>query len=211
MDKNQVTGLILISLLLLGYFYFSQDLQPLPENGNPQVTESPITQQETTTIPQESNTVRPAEAIPTDSLQRAQQKEQYGELAKVMSGESEDVVLENDQLMITFSSKGGLVKQVQLKEYQTFDKKPLILFDETNSTMSLMVYLEGQEVDLADLYFQEHHISNQGDSTELRFSIDLGNGKEDPSILCAREWAPDALQTGSYWYRHHRPNSFSQI
>ncbi len=172
MDKNQVTGLILISLLLLGYFYFSQDLQPPPETPSPQVTEqqSPTQDQPTT--------VRPAENVSEDSLRGIRQKEQYGDLAEVMTGQSEAVVLENEEIIITFSSKGGAVSKVQLKKYQTFDKKPLVLFDEISTAMSLLVNLGGQEVDLMDLYFQEHSISIQGDTTELKFSIDLGNGKE---------------------------------
>ncbi len=172
MDKNQVTGLILISLLLLGYFYFSQELPPPAETPGPQVTEQQISP-----IPETSTTVRPAENVAQDSVQ-IRQRAQYGDLAKVMTGQAESVVLANEELEITFSSKGGAVSKVQLKQYQTFDKKPLVLFDENSTTMSFLVNLGGQEVDLMDLYFQKHDITTQGDTTVLKFSIDLGDGKE---------------------------------
>ena len=173
MDKNQVTGLILISLLLLGYFYFTQDLQPPPETATPQATE-----QQTTPAPEAPTTVRPADNVGQDSIQEIRQREQYGDLAVVMTGQSESVVLANEDVEITFSSKGGAISKVQLMQYQTFDKKPLVLFDENSTDMSFLVNLGGQQVDLMDLYFQEHEITTQGDSTELRFSIDLGDGKE---------------------------------
>lgn len=171
MDKNQVTGLILISLLLLGYFYFAQDVQPPTEQPTPQTTEQQISPV------QESTTLKPAEQINQDSIDFLSQQQQYGDLAQVMTGSAQDVVLENQKLKITFSTKGGAIKQVELKQFQTYDKKPLILFDESSSEMSFKLNLMGTEVDLMDLYFKDHKITNDGDTTRLQFSLDLGNGK----------------------------------
>ena len=74
MDKNQVTGLILISLLLLGYFYFAQDMQPPPEQQ---------TQTETlpTTPSQDETELKAAENVTADSVTLAQQRQEFGELA----------------------------------------------------------------------------------------------------------------------------------
>lgn len=171
MDKNQVTGLILISLLLLGYFYFAQDIQP-PEPVTPEV------EQQSAPVPEDTTTLKPADHATQDSLNLARQKEQYGDLAQAMSGVAEDVVLENEVVKITFSTKGGAIKQVQLKEFQTYDRQPLILFDELSSDMSFLVNLANQEVDLMDLYFRKHQITTDGDTTRLQFSIDLGEGRE---------------------------------
>ena len=173
MDKNQVTGLILISLLLLGYFYFAQDLQPPPQQApTPQVTDQQITPDS-----QPDNTIRSADAS-QDSIRLAQQQLQYGSLAAFMSGESKEITLENEELKLTFDTKGGIISSVQLKRFQTFDKQPLILFDATTSERSFLIQLKDQEVDLTQLYFNDHEVTNRGDSTELRFSIDLGGGNE---------------------------------
>lgn len=172
MDKNQVTGLILISLLLLGYFYFAQDLQPPPQNM------SPVTEQQDSTPDPDMATVKPTEKLSPDSAEIASKHEQYGDLASVMTGSEEEVELENDELKITFSTKGGTIKQVQLKQYQTYQKEPLILFDDASSEMSLLVDVNGNQVDLMDLYFQDYQATTNGDTTQLRFSIDLGSGKE---------------------------------
>ena len=173
MDKNQVTGLILISLLLLGYFYFAQDLQPPPQQApTPQVTNPQITPDS-----QPDNTIRSAD-VAQDSIRLAQQQLQYGNLAAFMSGESKEITLENEALKITFDTKGGIISSVQLKRFQTYDKQPLILFDATSSERSFLIQLKDQEVDLTQLYFNDHEVTNRGDSTELRFSIDLGGGNE---------------------------------
>jgi len=168
MDKNQVTGLILISLLLLGYFYFAQDLQPPPADPVPQTEVSPA--------PPDPD-ARPSDTAP-DSTETARQQEKYGQLARAMTGDAREVVLENNHLKITFSTKGGLIKQVELKEYQTFDKKPLILFDEESSEMAFQMEIGGNQVNMMDLYFQDHQITTGNDTTQLRFSIDLGNGNQ---------------------------------
>jgi len=176
MDKNQVTGLILISLLLLGYFYFAQDMQPPVDTSTPETitTEQPVVQP-----PNADNSIKPAENLNQDSILFAQQQQQYGgDLAQAMQGKSEEVILENKQLKITFNTKGGSIQQVELKEFKTFDGQPLILFDQNSSEMSFLVNLKGTEIDLMDLYFSRHQITNDGDTTRLKFSLDLGDGNE---------------------------------
>lgn len=170
MDKNQVTGLILISLLLLGYFYFAQDLQPPPQDQVPQSEVQSVS-------PMPDNPDTPS-SYTVDSMEITRQQEKYGQLASAMSGTAEDVMLENNDLKITFSTKGGAIKQVELKEYQTFDKKPLILFDEESSDMAFQVNIGGNQVNLMDLYFSDHQVTTRGDTTHLRFSINLEDGNQ---------------------------------
>lgn len=53
----------------------------------------------------------------TDSARLAQFAGTYGPFATAVGGESKDVVLENDLIKVTFSSKGGVIKSARLKEY----------------------------------------------------------------------------------------------
>ncbi len=172
MDKNQVTGLILISLLMLGYFYFNQDVQPPPAE--------PIQQQETIQSP-ENVTPQVQEqtvAQPPDSLLRAQREAQFGALAAAMEGTSETSVLENDLVKITFDSKGGSVAEVLLKDYKTFDQEPLIMWDRQSHQVDFFLNLGGTEINVADLYFQSKGITTAGDSTTIHFQIQLPSGQQ---------------------------------
>ncbi len=173
MDKNQVTGLILISLLLLGYFYFAQDLQPPPPQDPAGPTE--VVQE---TPGSDINTIKPADNQLSDSAALTLQQEKYGELATAMNGTAQDVVIENEELKITFSTRGGAIKQVELKQYQTYHKQPLILFDRESSEMSFQVTLGNKQVDLMDLYFDDYEITEDNDTTQLQFTIDLGAGRQ---------------------------------
>ena len=44
-------------------------------------------------------------------------------------GEERFVTIENQLQCLTFSNKGGFLKQVELKDYKTYDSLPLIPFD----------------------------------------------------------------------------------
>lgn len=170
MDKNQVIGLILISLLMLGYFYFNQDIQPPPTQET-----VPVQQVEPQQTPDIQPQTTPQEPV-RDSAYFAQQRAQFGQLAAAMEGQAEDVVLENDLVQITFTTKGGTVKEVWLKNYTTFDQRPLILLDENSSQMSLKMNLAGKQVSLQDLYFQNMGVKESGDSSHLHFQVTLPDG-----------------------------------
>ena len=64
-----------------------------------------------------------------DSSALAQQADQLGSFAAAGIGKDEDIVIENDLLKITLTSKGGRVKSAELKKYKTWEKKPLVLFE----------------------------------------------------------------------------------
>lgn len=172
MDKNQITGLILISLLMLGYFYFNQDIQPTEPVPQP----TPEVQETQPEVIQPAAPVGETVEPQGDSIYIAQQEAEFGELATAMQGEAQKVVLENDVMRVTFSTKGGLVKEVLLKEYLTFDQRPLILFDEASTEMALYLSVSGKEVNIGDLYFENMGVTQAGDSSRLHFKVALPNG-----------------------------------
>lgn len=170
MDKNQLIGLILISLLLLGYFYFNQDLQPPLQE-----TPVPATQQTEPSPMAPPDTIKNV-VVQKDSLNLVQQQEKYGNLASLTQGEAQDIILENEEVKITLSTKGGSVKEVLLKKYLTFDKRPLILLDENSTDISFLLNLGGIEIDLNDLYFQNMGATTDGDTTSLHLRAELDDG-----------------------------------
>jgi YidC/Oxa1 family membrane protein insertase len=53
---------------------------------------------------------------------------QYGVFAQSATGENDFITLENNKIELKISLKGGRVYSAKLKDYKTFDAKPLILF-----------------------------------------------------------------------------------
>ncbi len=170
MDKNQVTGLILMSLLLLVYVYFfSPTNQPVETQGIEekvaQATGAGARIQEVDTLIYKTE---------NDSLQAVNNKAKFGIFAEGATGEASESVLENEDLRITFSSKGAVIKSVLLKHYLTHDKKPLYLITENSSNMALLLNTPQGQVDLSALYFKvDEGPVTVGDTTSLTFVLDL--------------------------------------
>src|SRR4030095_1700818 len=98
MERNQAVGLFLISALLLVYMFF---FSPKPDEKAQQAK----TQTTTSSTPA---TVRAADAL-LDSAAMAQQKVALGSFGNAAVGTAQKVLLENENLKVTFTSKGGAV------------------------------------------------------------------------------------------------------
>lgn len=165
MEKNQAVGLFIISVLLIVYMtFFAPKEQPKP------VTEKP-----TTAVTDSQSTVAPTPENLPDSVRNAQQQAALGEFSKAAVGTAESTVLENKNLRITFSSKGGKVDEVLLKNYKTWDKKPLILFDKGSSNTDVSFQTNsGKTVKLSDLYFKAQPRSNQDSVQLISYRAEVG-------------------------------------
>jgi YidC/Oxa1 family membrane protein insertase len=73
------------------------------------------------------------------------------------------VVLENEQLKITFSTLGGRPYTVQLKKYQTYDSLPLILFDGDSTIFALQFFADNRAINTEELYFEPQITSQTGE------------------------------------------------
>jgi len=165
MDKNQIIGISLITVLMLGYFGFMSTQTP----------ETPLA-----TPPAITQTVKTDTAIAAstaaDTALNAQNQREYGDFAAAMTGEAKEYKLENKDVVVTLSSKGGVIKSVLLKNYFTWDKKQLFLFSPENNQLSLIINTNKKPVDLYNLYYAGYE-TKAGDKQVLTFKTDAGNGK----------------------------------
>ncbi len=179
MDRNQLTGLIVMLVLMTVYFmWFSPD-PPAPEET---ATEETTTIAKDTVSPKEE-TIEMAtqeEAKTVDSLMNAVQKERYGVFAAFANGEEDVLTLENEVVRIELSSKGGQVQEVELKDYKTYDQKPLILFDQKSAQQDLLVVSNFRPVNISELYYEveSSKTSVEGeDSLSVSYTLKLDEGK----------------------------------
>jgi YidC/Oxa1 family membrane protein insertase len=164
MDKNSAIGLTLIAALLLAYFYWFAP----PPVEKPQ----PITPAQMEQAPQEENPIQ-AEAQPADSILTAT----FGDLSSFIRGSEEVIALETNDLKITFSSKGGIIRDLELKQYKTYRGKPLKLVDPTSNAVKLLTKYNGQDINLHALYYTSSKTS-KNDTTLVTFTLRLNTGAE---------------------------------
>ena len=89
-----------------------------------------------------------------DSSVLAQKADQLGSFAAAGTGKDEDVIIENDLLKITLTSKGGRVKSAELKKYKTWEKKPVVLFEGDSSRFGLNFFAQNRSISTENLFFQ---------------------------------------------------------
>ncbi len=137
MDRNQAVGFILMAALLMVYFYFFQP-KPLEQTpGGPADTASTITNQAQQPIQQQ--TTAPSQAVeapaPETVIDNADvENEKFGVFSRAIVVKKEKVNLENEVMNVEFSTKGGLINEVKLIEYDDYQyKNPLVLLDEKSS------------------------------------------------------------------------------
>lgn len=177
MDKNQLTGLVLVSLLVFLYFHFFAP-EPMPVEEK---KETPTTQLVTPDQREEATVVQEEEEAVPDSIQNLKDQVRYGVFAAGAKGTAEDVVIENENVKITLSSKGANVKRVLLKKYETYDNQPLVLLHENSSRFDLLVNTDNGPVNLSELYFHAssiNEIAAEEDTVSINFTLDLGNGRK---------------------------------
>jgi YidC/Oxa1 family membrane protein insertase len=164
MDKNSILGLLLIGGILIGWLVMSQPSKE--ELAKQQLTADSLANYEQTqkTLADAAaktaltKTVQATAAIPdslmnSDSVKAIIKKQAFGAFAQAASGTNKSITLENDVLKINLSSKGGRVASVELKNYKTFDGKPLILFYADSSAQNLSFTANSLKINTDSLYF----------------------------------------------------------
>ena len=121
-----------------------------------------------------------------------QSRDKYGAFASASNEREEQLwTLENQLQKITLSNKGGLIKQVELKKYKTYDQQPLINFDPETALFNLSFFSNNRLINTSQLYF-EPFVNGQpylggdlqtveGDSIvfALRLYVDDSNGQRN--------------------------------
>src|SRR5574344_2039002 len=120
MDKNTITGLILIAVVVIGFSYFSRPSkaqQMAQQKFNDSIAR----------IQEQQAKAKKAAADTTTAV--ATKVDTTSSFYKYSNKTDSSVVLENNKVKLTFSSKGGYITEAILKEYKGQDKKsPVVLF-----------------------------------------------------------------------------------
>ena len=140
MDKNQTIGLVLMSALLIAYMFFFSPSK-----------EEQLAKQRTEQI---QDSIRIAqEALAAQQNPETGQNSELDSATQAMIASAKEIVLENDNIKVALSSLGAEILNVELKNYQTFDGKPLILLDEKSSQMELSMPTSSGSVRIDKLGF----------------------------------------------------------
>lgn len=148
MDRNSIIGITLIALILGVWVYMTTPTQEelakqkrmkdsIALVESQKLKEAEKNQTHPTTSP---SNITSTIAIKNDSVIQLEQQNFYKDFYPVIKGEEKLFTLENDKLKITFTNKGGRIKQVELKNYHRYGKQePLQLFDNDSTYYTLLI------------------------------------------------------------------------
>lgn len=150
MDKNTFTGLFLIMAIIAGSIYF---LKPSDAELK---KERLVQQQDSLKKAGLAKANKPAAA----KADTANGKPAVADSATLKSpfgaasiGSEKLVTLENKDLIVKLSTRGGKVASVELKNFKTFDKKPLILFSGPQNHFGLVFSAGEKKINTDEYYF----------------------------------------------------------
>lgn len=194
MDRNSIIGLVLIFLILIGFAWYNQPSEAeLQTMKHQQDSLSMVRKQQDslTMLELQANTV--TDSIKKNTFDSAAATATYGTFASFSKGEQTFSTLENEELAITFTNKGGRIYSVQLKNQKRFDKKELILFTgELNKFNYSFKTADGKTIETQNLYFTPV-VSTDGKSVAMQVKLAEGQYIEQVYTL-----TPDNQQMLGY-------------
>lgn len=121
-DRNTVLGFVLLAVLFFGYFYYTNQEQAAynKAKARQQFVEDSIAK---ANRPVNNDTIVQSDIQRTDSLQRVAKA---GFFTSAAQGVEEEILVENELMKVFFSTKGGQVKQVKLKNFKQFGDSQLV-------------------------------------------------------------------------------------
>ena len=182
MDRNVITATLLITVIMLAWFYLTMPSELPPTEGMPQdSTEVMASEPLEITPPAEVNEPVMAAApenpvsIVVDST-----------IAGVQEGEERLITVENDLYEAIFSTKGATLVSFKLKEYKKFDQvTPVQLIDTTGQGALSFEFTtpSNHNADTRAFFFDADvasdliRVEDEGEEATLTFSTPVGQGR----------------------------------
>ncbi|MFO7999795.1 MAG: membrane protein insertase YidC [Marinilabilia sp.] len=190
MDKNSITGLLLITGILAIFWWMNKPSEEEMQERKRQLDSIDRVEQQQQAeaeketpeaTPDEQTEEPPSEESAETDEEKSARKEAAGILAPYVDGEEELITLENEQIKVTLSSRGGRVKSVEVKDYKTHDGRPLVLFDGDENRFGFNFTYNTRIFNTNDLYFDVVRESEKAvtfeitgpDREQLEFSYEL--------------------------------------
>ena len=144
MDKNTIVGFVLIAAVLFGFNWFTR---PSTEEIQEQRKQDSI-----------AALVKEKEEI---QIKKAQEKQIEAQMAALQDstalfysarqGQAKDIVLSNEKVAITLSTKGGTVTKAVIKNFKDRDdNKDVTLFEKKDQQLNFILPAKDMNIDVKD-------------------------------------------------------------
>ena len=186
MDKNTVTGLVLIFAILIGYSILtrpSKEEIARMERRRDSIAQVNRNEQarlaEEMRLEEEQAQLTVLDTNATDSLRQRDLQDRFGAFSQTVEGENRFITMENEVMKVRIATKGGRPYSAELKDYKRYDESPLILFDGDSTIFGFKFYAQNRNIATNNLFFEPQtessHIQVTGDSASLVMRLNAGD------------------------------------
>ncbi|MFC2512822.1 MAG: membrane protein insertase YidC, partial [Prevotella denticola] len=175
MDKNTITGFVLIALVLFGFAWWQQ---PSAEQ---------VAQQRAEFVKDSVAAARKAQNAKLAAAKQAQQKAAVAAdttalFHSALNGKGQDITLKNSKVELTLNTKGGVVSKAVIKNYVghdiavkdgSKDRKDVTLFSGNDQSLNFMLAGKNTNIETKDLVFTPSNVTD----TTVTLTAVAGPGK----------------------------------
>ncbi len=165
MDRNQIIGIVVIFLIIIGYsIYTMPSAEEQAELKRKQ--DSALTVQKNQIIADSLMRIKQdsvnksikivdvkTDTLKSDSTKNAEMIGKFGIFSKNSVGIEKLITLENNKIRVKISTLGGYPKYAELKEFKTHDSLPLVLFDNDENLFSINFYEQNKVISTEMMHF----------------------------------------------------------
>ena len=163
-DKNTIVGFVLLGVLFFVYFWYTNKQQSVLRAAEQRAEDSIARVNASKIIPADP-AVAYRDSLHNDSLSRISQA---GAFTNAGVGTEQQTVMENNLMRVTFSSKGGQIKNVQLKNFKSNDSLPVELAGGKGDAIGYSINTgNNQSAETSNLFFTPSAITKNGDGSQV--------------------------------------------
>ncbi len=187
MDKKSIVTIVVLALVFAGFYYvLNQDQKRYQQEVAAYRAYQDSIRQTLEPEVAEGPTVAGA-TDRTDSTARAQRLERRVSavgalLAEAENAQAEEFTVENDVMKVLFSTRGGQIKGVTLKDYDRYaSESPVELFDPASAEFALTFYLRNglhaADINTSEYVFRAEPVRTSADGTHsVVMRLPVGEG-----------------------------------
>jgi YidC/Oxa1 family membrane protein insertase len=168
MDKNTITGLILIAVVVIGFSFFSRP------NKQQQLAQQKFN--DSIARIQEQQAKAKKSAADTAATKAVATVDSTSAFQKYSKKTDSTIVLQNSKVKLSLSTKGGYITEAILKSYKGQDKKsPVVLFSKKDVALNYNFYNHEKVIRTSDLYFDAINATDSTVTMRINASEDNKN------------------------------------
>lgn len=162
-DRNTVIGFGILAVLFFGYFYFNSKQQAEYRKNN----EAKLALQKA-----KEDSIAKINKPKQDSLNRIQDSIAKATSTGVFTGAVDSTektfVVENDLMKITFTNRGGQVKQIELKKFHSQDSSLVKMGASDFNRISYPIKTAANRTsEIGNLFFSKSNVSKNADGSQV--------------------------------------------